>query len=180
VGGESSAIDYPGYSVQEAAEYVRGEFPDLRLGGITIFTRSHEAERIVAKIKSGIDFFCSQIVFETANMKQVLSQLARLTREEGLKFPDVYISFTPASRIRDIEFMTWLGVEFPSAVLAYLVEQEERIEERAFEVVERVIGEIFDFMQKENITLGFNVEHVMYSNLELSERILGRVLERMG
>ncbi|MCK4593794.1 hypothetical protein KAU45_04780 [bacterium] len=178
VGGESHEIDYPGYTVLEAAEFVKGTYPDLRVGGITIFTRSHEAERIVAKIKSGIDFFCSQIIFETANMKQVLSQLDRLTREEGLGFPDVYVSFTPASRIRDIEFMMWLGVEFPSAVLSYLVEQEESIEERTFEVVERVIDEIFDFMERKGIELGFNIEHVMYSNLELSERILDRVLAR--
>ncbi len=178
VGGESHEIDYPGYTVLEAAEFIKGTYPDLRVGGITIFTRSHEAERIVAKMKSGIDFFCSQIIFETANMKQVLSQLDRLTREEGLGFPGVYVSFTPASRIRDIEFMMWLGVEFPSAVLAYLVEQEESIEERTFEVVERVIGEIFDFVGGEGIELGFNIEHVMYSNLELSERILDLVLER--
>lgn len=180
VGGESHDIEYPGYTVLEAAEFVKGEYPDLRVGGITIFTRSHEAERIVAKMKCGIDFFCSQIIFETANMKQVISQLDRLTREEGLGFPDVYVSFTPASRIRDIEFMMWLGVEFPSAVLSYLVEQEESIEGRTFEVVERVIDEIFDFVERKGIKLGFNIEHVMYSNLELSEMILDRVLARRG
>ncbi|HUT97806.1 MAG TPA: hypothetical protein VM054_01865 [bacterium] len=184
VGGESHRIEYPGWSVPEAAAFVRENYPDVRLGGITIFTRPREADRIVAKIKAGIDFFCSQIVFETANMKQVLAQLDRRCREEGLHFPDVYVSLTPASRIRDIEFMTWLGVEFPSAVLGYLVEEEERIEERTFEVVERVIGEVFDFtvgdLQDTGIKLGFNVEHVMYSNLELSERILGRILGRLG
>jgi 5,10-methylenetetrahydrofolate reductase len=177
VGGESHRIEYPGWSVPEAASFVRENYPDVRLGGITIFTRPREADRIVAKMKAGIDFFCSQIVFETANLKQVTAQLDRRCREEGLRFPDVYVSLTPASRIRDIEFMTWLGVEFPSAVLGYLVEEEERIEERTFEVVERVIGEVSDFTAKEGIRLGFNVEHVMYSNLELSERILDRILE---
>jgi hypothetical protein len=184
VGGESHRVEYPGWSVPEAAAFVREHYPDVRLGGITIFTRPREADRIVAKIKAGIDFFCSQIVFETANMKQVLVQLDRRCREEGLPFPEVYVSLTPASRIRDIEFMTWLGVEFPSAVLDYLVEEEERIEERTFEVVERVIDEVFDFTAKDlpdtGIKLGFNVEHVMYSNLGLSERILGRILGRLG
>jgi 5,10-methylenetetrahydrofolate reductase len=184
VGGESNRIDYPGWSVPEAASFVRENYPDVRLGGITIFTRPREADRIVAKIKAGIDFFCSQIVFETANMKQVLAQLDRRCREEGLPFPEIYVSLTPASRIRDIEFMTWLGVEFPSAVLDYLVEEEERIEQRTFEVVERVIDEVFDLKAKDlqdtGIKLGFNVEHVMYSNLGLSERILGRILGRLG
>jgi len=184
VGGESHRIEYPGWSVPQAASFVRENFPDMRLGGITIFTRPREADRIVAKMKAGIDFFCSQIVFETANLKQVLAQLDRRCGEEGLRFPDVFVSLTPASRIRDIEFMTWLGVEFPSAVLGYLVEEEERIEQRTFEVVERVIDEVFDFtardLQGAGIKLGFNVEHVMYSNLELSERILGRILGRLG
>ncbi len=179
VGGESSKIKYPGYSVTEAARLIKSKYPDIKIGGITIFTRNKEPYRILEKMKAGIEFFVSQIIFETSNMKQVLLHLWRLVKLEGFKFPDIYVSLAPAKRIKDIEFMKWLGVEFPTAIHFYITEKERKVEERTFEVIERMLGEIFDFMKKERLKLGFNIEHVMYSNLELSEKIIKRIREKI-
>ncbi len=179
VGGESSKIKYPGYSVIESAKFIKKNFPDIKLGGITIFTRYKEPYRILEKMKSGIEFFVSQIIFETSNMKQVLLHLWRLVKLEQMKFPDIYVSLAPAKRIKDIEFMKWLGVEFPTAVHFYITENERKVESRTFEVIERMLDEIFDFMRKERLKLGFNVEHVMYSNLELSEKIIKEIRRRL-
>jgi len=178
VGGESSKIKYPGYSVSEAARYIKRNFPDIKLGGITIFTRNKEPYRILEKMKSGIEFFVSQIIFETSNMKQVLLHLWRLTKIENFEFPKIYISLAPAKRIKDIEFMKWLGVEFPTAVHFYITENERKVESRTFEVIERMLDEIFDFTEREKIKVGFNIEHVMYSNLELSEKIIEEIKRR--
>lgn len=180
VGGELPDYPYPGYAVSEAAEWVKKTFPDMKVGGISIFTRPHEAERIAAKMKAGIDFFVSQIIFETANLKHVLLELEKITASQGLPMPDIYISLAPASQIRDVEFMQWLGVEFPSAILAYLARDEEGVDERTFEIVERVQEEIFDFTGKKNYRLGFNVEHVIYTNLGLSEKLVDELRERTG
>jgi len=181
VGGESHKITYKGFSVTEAAAFIEQSIPDMQVGGITIFTRKDEAKRIVAKVKSGITFFLSQIIFETHTMKQVLMGLRRWWWDEGLEFPDVYVSLAPAARVRDIEFMQWLGVEFPPAVLSYLTDKDEkRVEVRTFEVLERLVDDLINFMDKENFDLGFNIGHVVYANLELSERLIELVTSRLN
>jgi len=132
-------------------------------------------------VKSGITFFLSQIIFETHTMKQVLMGLRRWWWDEGLEFPDVYVSLAPAARVRDIEFMQWLGVEFPPAVLSYLTDKDEkRVEVRTFEVLERLVDDLINFMDKENFDLGFNIGHVVYANLELSERLIELVTSRLN
>ncbi len=178
VGGESSKIDYPGYNVIDAIKFTKEKYPDIKIGVITIFTRKKETEKIIEKIKAGADFFVSQIIFESANMKQILLNLQKLTYERNINFPKVYVSIAPASKIKDIEFMKWLGVEFPSAVLLHLTENESEVENKTFEVLMRIIDEIFEFIHKEKINLGFNVEHVMFNNLNLSEKLLKIVKER--
>jgi len=179
VGGESHTITYPGLSVPEAAAFVKRSFPSMKVGGITIFTREDEVERIVAKMKSGITFFLSQIIFEVSLMKQVLSDLKRQCEDERLKFPDVFVSLAPAAKTRDLEFMRWLGVQFPPTLLDFLMNKdEERVEARTFEVLKKLIDEVVDFMAKVASNVGFNIGHVVYDNLDLSERLIELVSSR--
>ncbi len=184
VGGELPDYPYPGYQVSEAAAWIKSKYPDVKVGGITIFTRPHEADRIAAKMQAGIDFFVSQIIYETTNLKHVLIELDKIlpggAGDQAQRFPDIYVSIAPAARIRDIEFMMWLGVEIPSAILAYLAKDDEEVEERTFEINMRVQEEIFEFINKKGYRLGFNVEHVIYTNLGLSERLVDEIIERMG
>lgn len=179
VGGDSSEVNYPGYSVCEASEFIKKRYPDIELGGITIFTRPYEVERIIRKINSGITYFVSQIIYETANMKQVLLHLRKRLSEEGLEPPKVFISLALASRNKDIEFMKWLGVEFPSAVKSYLLEDGKDVQKRTSEVLERILDETFRFTKQEKINLGFNVEYVMYNNLGLSTELITKIKRRM-
>lgn len=179
VGGESSKIKYPGYSVLEAGGFIHRRFPDIKLGCITIFTRKGEEERIIAKMKNGIEFFVSQIIFQTANIKHVIINLLNLLEKEKLPLPEIYISLAPALKVKDIEFMKWLGVEFPSAILSYLIDKEKEVERRTFEILNRLIDEIFDFMDKQKIKLSFNIEHVMYGNLKPAEKILVEIKRRI-
>lgn len=179
VGGDTHKLAYPGYSVVEAAQQIKRLFPDITLGGITIFTRPNEAARIIEKMENGIEFFVSQIIFESANMKQVLVLLEKSCRQKGLAMPAIYASLAPASTEKDIAFMQWLGVEFPSAVLSHLLEGGDRdVEANTFEVIDRVLEEIFHFMETEHIQLGFNIEYLRYTNLELAEKVLRAIESR--
>ena len=179
VGGESHTISYPGLSVPEASAFVKRSFPSMKVGGITIFTREDEVERIVAKMKSGITFFLSQIIFEVSPMKQVLSEVKRQCEDERLEFPDVFVSLAPAARIRDLEFMRWLGVQFPPTLLSLLTDKDEkRVETRTFEVLKKLIDEVVEVMAKVTSNVGFNIGHVVYDNLDLSERLIELVSSR--
>ena len=181
VGGEHADIGYPGFSVTEAIRYIKSNYKEMLVGGITIFTRPQEVERIIRKLKSGMDFFVSQIIFETANMKHVLLHLEKECAEKKLTLPSVYISLSPASSAKDIEFMKWLGVEFPSAVLEYLrLGSDHHVEEHTFEVLERLLDEIFYFIETSKLDLGFNIEHVRYTNLEQAEVLLKGIKKRMA
>jgi 5,10-methylenetetrahydrofolate reductase len=172
VGGESQKINYPGLSVAAGAKCIKESFPDVEVGAITIFTRPHEAKRMIEKIKSGVDFFCSQIIFETANLKQVISELQSSCKAESLPFPKIFVSLSPASELKDIDFMKWLGVEFPSAIHTYLIQNETEVEARCFTILERVIEELFHFIEHSKIDLGFNVEHVRYTNLQQAAQLI--------
>ncbi len=181
VGGEAHSIDYPGYTVIEAIAFIKKHYPEMKVGAITIFTRPGETERIIEKMKAGADFFFSQIIFEAANMKVVLLNLSRQCKKAGVAMPKIFLSLAIASKIKDIEFMHWLGVEFPSAVLAYLTEEQEKnVEFRSIEVMDMLLDEIFHFIHKEKIDVGFNIEHVMYSNLLLSHKLLKKIKQRIA
>ena len=110
VGGEHQNANHPGYTVLEATRFVKEHYPDIKVGGVTIFTREGETERILNKIKAGMDFFFSQIIFETTNLKLVILNLAKLCQTEHFAMPRIYFSLASASKASDLEFMKWLGV----------------------------------------------------------------------
>lgn len=173
VGGERSSFFYPGPTVLQATTLIKAKYPELALGGITIFTRKGEAQRVFDKMQQGIEFFMSQIIFETENMKCVLLELEKRCNENLLKMPRIYLSLAPAESKVDIEFMQWLGVEFPSAVLSFFLDYEkEDIRERVFEVLEFTLEELTRFISKQPFDIGFNVEQIMYKSRDSAERLL--------
>jgi len=179
VGGENSKIAYPGYTLVEAIRFVKSHYPEIKVGGITIFTRKNEVNRLAEKMQAGMDFFFSQIVFEAANMKQILFNLEKLCKLKSLAMPKIYLSLALASQVRDIDFMKWLGVEFPTAVHSYLTENnQENLVERSMEVIDSLLNDVFHFMEKEKIDIGFNIEHVMYNNLHYSETLFKNIKQR--
>ena len=179
VGGESSEKVYSGYQVTEAVTYIKKNFPDMKVGAVTIFSRKQESERMLAKLKAGVDFFYSQILFEMEDAKDVLKQFFQKCQTEGLEFPDIYLSLAVASQVRDIKFMKWLGVKFPTDSFNYLIANENptEVSNRTLEVTGKLIKEITSFADLEGIPIGFKVEPVMYENVELSQKLYEQILK---
>lgn len=181
VGKDNAMTQYPGFSVPEAVAFLKKNYPDIQCGAITIFTRENEVERILQKMESGITFFVSQIIYEAANMKYVLLHLAKECKLRNIEMPLFYLSLAIASKTRDIEFMKWLGVEFPSAVFTHLTnDPEQDVEAESLEAMESTLDEIFHFAEKEKLKLGFNVEHIMFSNLHLSGKLCQAIKQRIS
>ena len=180
VGGEKSTIQYRGMPVTKAARAIKPHFPDLILGGITIFTRKDEHKRILQKMESGIEFFVSQIIYETANMKCVLLNLAKLCQKANYSLPRIYLSLAPAEKKSDIEFLQWLGVEFPTALHSYFIgEDDQSVESRVDEMIDFVLEELKYFISRKHFNLGFNVEQVMYHNQESAENLIQHMKQRL-
>ncbi len=174
VGGESSRIRYPGPGVVEAASRIRRELKpqgvDFFLGGITIPQRRNEPERLIQKAQAGLEFFTSQVLYESKTARRMLRAYDRRCRELGIEPKRVFLSFAPVSSQRDLEFLKWLGVEIPEAVEKEILNGWIGTAWRSIKVAERVLGEILAFARDEKLSvpLGINVEHVMKHNFEVS------------
>ncbi len=181
VGGESSRVRYPGPSVAEAAQLIRSSsvFGDFLLGGITIPGRSGEPERLIEKAKSGIEFFISQIIYESEPAKSVLKDYLDLCRKEGLRPRRIFLSFAPISSEHDVKFLRGWSVKIPEPTERFLMKSASGIVERSIEAAERVLEEILEFvdMAGVEIPLGLNLEHVNQRNWagsrDLGIRLLG-------
>lgn len=134
VGGESSEESYPGPSVTESNRMIReflnrGELKynddtatstDYLIGNICIPTRRRsdfdEPDRMMKKVKSGADYFTTQILGESESATSLMRDFSEQLDEEDLEPPILMWSFTPIASKKDVDFLRWLGVYLPDEV----------------------------------------------------------------
>jgi len=177
VGGESSKVDYPGLSVESSARKIRQLFPEIFLGGITIPTRKGEAERVWQKSEAGIEFFTTQILYESAAVKQFLKDYWVLCKEKKTEPKMIFLSFAPVSTTRDMHLLSWLDVEISETTENLLKIGWLGMSGRSLHICQEVLEDILEFVENEKIAipLGLNVEHVNRHNIELSFLLLKRL-----
>jgi 5,10-methylenetetrahydrofolate reductase len=183
VGGESSRLSYPGPSVIQAAEQIRAAHPQACLGGITIPSRLHEAERIRRKAAAGLSFFTTQILFDSNDIVWLIQRLNALGSR-------IFLSFAPVSHPRDLQFLRWLGADIPSDLDRFLLKSEpsktpESREpaatsrsylDRSLDLAQRILMDVFDNLPPDPPPLGLNIEHVNRRNF----RAALKMLEQLG
>jgi len=177
VGGESSRIRYPGPSVVEAAEQVRSAGLPLSLGGISIPSRLHEAERIRRKNAAGLIFFTTQVLFDSNDIVSLVQQLNGLEAR-------LFLSFSPVSHPRDLEFLRWLGADIPAHLDQFLlyggdsgVSKEAPSSScpalnRSMDLARRILMDVFDNLPPDPPPLGLNIEHINRRNFAPAVRML--------
>ena len=114
VGGESKEIRYPGPNPGEAAKLIKSLGLPVSLGGITIPSRVNEPERIRKKHAQGVEFFTSQVMFDSNDLVWLIQRLNGVDAR-------IFISFAPVSNRRDLEFLRWLGVDLPRDLDRFLL-----------------------------------------------------------
>ncbi len=167
VGGNSDVFSYPGPSVIKANKKAK-EISGVRVGNIFIPSREKEAERLLEKTISGADFFTSQILFESSKVKNVLLEYGILCKEKGIQPAEIFLSFCPLSRLGQIDFLKWLGINFSEKTEKKIISSEEEIVSNSIEVVQDVWREIKEFKKEKNlsIVLGLNIEEIFLHNIE--------------
>lgn len=184
VGGESSKIQYPGPSVLEMAQAIRHTYEHTFFcGGITIPTRRSEDKgrdephRLVEKARHGVEFFVSQVLYEPTGIRSLLHDYYRVCEANGEEAKRIFLSFSPVSCQKDLQFLKWLGVEIPSGVEQTLFKVDLGIGWRSLQVAQRVLQEILDFVRDEHIEvpLGLNIEHITRRNFELSKEFIDQL-----
>jgi len=175
VGGESSGVRYPGPSVMEAAARVRREGLPIMLGGITIPSRKNESDRIRAKTRMGLNFFTSQILFDSNDVVWLVQRLNGLAAR-------LFLSFAPVSHRRDLQFLRWLGADIPQDLDRFLLGSEEGAAapaatclERSLDLAQRILMDVFDNLPPDPPPLGLNIEHINRRNFSPATKMLDRL-----
>ena len=178
VGGESGKIEYMGPSVNEMAQLVldnskSGDI-DVFCGGITIPSREIESARLIKKAESGVEYFTSQVLYESENITKMLSYYQKEC-DDGGTFPRrILLSFAPVSSKKNLEFLKWLGVEIPKETEEFLLEDPTLIVERSLEVSIGILNDTLNHIVENNlrVPIGLNVEHIMSYNFQYSVKML--------
>jgi len=178
VGGEKSGTKYMGPSVNQTSEYITrdlntGKF-DIFCGGITIPSRKTESERLLRKGSNGIEFFTSQVLYDSNKTKKMLKHYHELC-EKNKVFPRrILLSFAPVSSQENINFLKWLGVEIPSETERRLKQNEQNMPDESLEIASEILKDILNNTEKLGIKvpIGLNVEHIMSYNFQTSINML--------
>jgi 5,10-methylenetetrahydrofolate reductase len=175
VGGESKEITYPGPSPAEAARRVKSLNLPVSLGGITIPSRVNEPERIRKKHARGVDFFTSQVMFDSNDLVWLIQRLNGVEAR-------IFISFAPISSTRDLQFLRWLGVDIPKDLDRFLTGPEhgetaaaETCLERSIDLAQRILMDVFDNLPPDPPPIGLNIEHITRKNFTPSLAMLDRL-----
>ena len=193
VGGESHDVTYPGPSVNEATRLITQELnPQWRAdqqylcGGIAIATRRHreprydEPQRMLAKMAAGIEFFSTQVLYESESICQLLRDYAQACAEQKLTPRRIFLSFAPVGHVRHLEFMKWLGVKVSAKTEAALQDSSD-VGEGSLQICEEVFTEILEFRQRQGleVPLGLNVGPLVAGNFALSLDLVQRLTHQV-
>jgi 5,10-methylenetetrahydrofolate reductase len=181
VGGESSRIQYPGPGVMEAAKQLASAGLGATLGGISIPTRLHEADRVRRKAAAGLGFFTTQVLFDSNDIVWLIQKLNGLEAR-------VFLSFAPVSHPRDLEFLRWLGADIPADLDRFLLRNglapsgagpahEQSPLDRSLDLCQRILMDVFDNLPPDPPPIGLNVEHINKRNFPAAVRMLDRLNE---
>lgn len=182
VGGESSKVKYPGPSVSEVATILsdNSDFNNICLGGITIPSRKNEAQRLFEKSLAGIDYFTSQVLYESSEIKKVLREYWELCCKAGVKPKTIILSFAPVSTNKDLELLKWLGVEIPEKAYKTLTLTWLGVGWRSLDISSQILEDVLEYVNKFRIEvpLGLNIEHISRHNFELSLMLLNKLSKK--
>ena len=175
VGGESKEITYPGPNPAEAARLVKSLKLPASLGGITIASRVNEPERIRKKHAQGVEFFTSQVMFDSNDLVWLIQRLNGVEAR-------IFISFAPVTNRRDLQFLRWLGVDIPRDLDRFLIGSEqgaavaaETCLERSINLAQRILMDVFDNLPPDPPPIGLNIEHITRKNFTPSLAMLDRL-----
>jgi len=175
VGGESAKVSYPGPNPGEAAKLVKSLGLPVSLGGVTIPSRKNEPDRIRKKHAQGVEFFTTQVMFDSNDLVWLIQRLSGVEAR-------IFISFAPVSNRRNLEFLRWLGVDIPSDLDRFLLGSEEGESApaetclaRSIDLAQRILMDVFDNLPPDPPPIGLNIEHITARNFAPALAMLDRL-----
>lgn len=181
VGGESSAVAYPGLGVTAAVARVGTRLP---CSVVTIPTRRRsirdEPQRLLEKQRAGAVQAVSQILYEPRAAQRLQADLRAASDAAGTPPLPLVWSLAPVVRKNDIAFLEWLGVDIPRATRQRLLDAgtPDQREARSLGLCEDIARGLLGHAEAEDTgPIGFCIEHVRQNNVDAAFRLVERVRE---
>jgi hypothetical protein len=185
VGAASARSGSDGLALPEAYRLARERAPDLVVGGIAIAERHarklDEHRRVISKTEQGCRFFVTQAVYDASSAKSLLSDYALQLEQDGREPVPIICTFAPCGSPKTLDFMKWLGIDFPRWLENDLRHSHDVLE-RSVELCQTTFAEVLDFARAKRLPLGINVESVSIRKAEIdaSVELLHRLEALLG
>jgi hypothetical protein len=161
-------------NLRDAYALVAQHAPEVTLGGIAIAERHarslDEHERILAKADAGCRFFVTQAVYDVTSTLSLLSDYALALDAASRPPAPIVLTFSPCGSLKTLEFMKWLGINFPRWLENELRFARDPLE-TSLELCERIFLEVWSFARDKGLPLGVNVESVSIRKAEIEASV---------
>jgi hypothetical protein len=148
--------------------------PALRVGGVMIAERhtrtGEEHLRLLDKQTAGCSFFISQIVFDTAAAKNLVSDYHYECVARGVEPAPLIFTLSVCGSMKTLEFMKWLGVDVPRWVendLTHAVDTLAASVEHSLASAR----ELIEFSRRLSAPFGISVESVSIRRDEIDATV---------
>lgn len=172
--GASAPEQKVAISLGEAYELVgSGQLP-ITFGGVVIPERhlelGDEHERVLGKMGKGCDFFISQAVYNVVAAKNFLSDYYYTCQQRGIPVAPVIFTLAPCGSAKTLEFMKWLGINFPKWLENDLL-NACNILEKSVDICCDIAEALHSYAQEKGIPVGFNIESVSIRKVEIDASV---------
>lgn len=158
----------------EAYDTVVEEDLDINFGAVVIPERhlelGDEHERVIGKMTKGCEFFISQAVYNVVAAKNFLSDYYYACKERDLEVAPVIFTLAPCGSAKTLEFMKWLGINFPKWLENDLL-NSQNILEKSVEICIDIAKALTVYAKDKGIPVGFNIESVSIRKVEIEAAI---------
>jgi hypothetical protein len=148
--------------------------PELMLGGVVIGERharnGDEHLRMLSKQDRGCAFFVSQVVYDSTETKNLVSDYVYECRDRATPPRPVIFTLSLCGSPKTLEFLGWLGVEVPRWLQNSIRHADDPLSE-SYRHALATARDLVDFCTRLGLPYGFNVESVSIRRAEIEASI---------
>jgi hypothetical protein len=172
--GSSSTSKHVLTTLSEAQELWRNTRPELPMGGVAIPERHSasglEHQRMLRKQRAGASFFVTQVVFDAAAAKSMVSDYHYACVDAAQEPAPVIFTLSVCGSLKTLAFLEWLGVEIPRWMRNELERSDDPLT-ASFDHSLATARELRTFCRRLGVPYGFNVESVSIRRAEIDASV---------
>jgi 5,10-methylenetetrahydrofolate reductase len=178
--GASSSSKQVLTTLAEAHNLWRNARPELSMGGVAIPERhtssGQEHQRMLRKQRDGVSFFVTQVVYDAAAAKSMVSDYRYACVDKGQEPTPVIFTLAVCGSLKTLAFLEWLGVDVPRWMRNDLARSDDPLS-ASFDHCWATAQDLAAICRRLGVPYGFNVESVSIRRAEIDASV--RLAERL-